>query len=1202
MNRERSITVLHVSDTQFGGEHRFGTEGITAGDRRFSSLAARLLEDVAWLGEEYGVRPDLVVASGDLAEWALPNEFTRVGEFLTELSEGLGLGRERVAMVPGNHDVNWKKCRAYFEDCEGDETTPTPPYWPKWQPYFRMFGQFYADKSGISFPKDQPWTLFEMPELRTVVAGLNSTVAETHRDTDHYGYCGEEQLRWFAERLREHTRRGWLRIGVMHHNPGINDPGDDAFLRDRDRFEELLAPHLHVLLHGHTHEGRIGSFGADGLPVLCAGSAGVRKQARPEEVPNQYQLIRLSRTGLTVYGRRYNAARSRWEGDTGVGRRPDEPTRTVRRSFDQAGAAFPDPAGDDDQEGDRDEYREVKSFAQAGGRSERRRDDLLTRVQRVCEVRHPGALVEKVTTSGGRFSGYLRVAVPGEPQVSLYPVGAHEGTPARETIETFLSGVDARYRAGDPHLTSVLVYDGDPAPEELRRWAGMRGLRLQRLMEFQGMYDLQPYARGQAERLANSKIYPPSLYVPQRFGVMGDRERTAQARTDLLERLREWVADHEGRFVVVLGEFGHGKTFLLRELTRLIYEEGVPPVIPVLIQLRDLEKAHGLDELLAAHLTAGGEEVIDHRLLRYLIQEGRVLLLFDGFDELALRVTYEQAAEHLSTLVRAAQGRAKVVLTSRTQYFLSDRQVETALATRLAGMPGRRLVKIHDFDDAQILAFLTRLLDGDEAGARARLGLLRDVRDLLGLSRNPRMLSFIARLDEDRLRRVRDREGTISAAVLYRELLQRWLEFEYDRAQPRGAAPSLSVEDRWNAVRTLALRLWSSGEEALDLETLGAAAGALESLADLQLTMDQASHMIGSGTLLVRPEADRFKFVHRSVMEWLVAEQVADQLGEPGLDPAELTLRPVSDLMIDFVAELAGRERAIGWARSRLWALPEETTEAAKLNALTLLRRLGASAHAGIVPFPVVRLPEANLRGADLRGADLRDADLSGADLREARLDDADLSGANLASADLRHSSGVGLRLRNADLTGAAFSFAKLIATDLTGIRADGTRWSRTILLGATVPSGLLDGRDTFGAALPWHTVSAARLTILPDGSARTVAWSPDGTLLASASGGKRAHIWDPTTGALIRTLGDRIGRVHTVAWSPDGTHLATGGDNGTVHLWDLATGTPTRTLEDHTGSVLPMAWSPDGTHLATGGDNGTVHLWDLATGTPTRT
>ncbi|MGH8966321.1 MAG: metallophosphoesterase, partial [Actinomycetes bacterium] len=103
MSGERSVTMLHVSDMQFGDKHRFGAEGLTAADRRLSTLAARLLDDINVLREEHGLSPDLVVASGDLAEQARPQEFSLVRDFLAELADGLELGRERIVIVPGNH-------------------------------------------------------------------------------------------------------------------------------------------------------------------------------------------------------------------------------------------------------------------------------------------------------------------------------------------------------------------------------------------------------------------------------------------------------------------------------------------------------------------------------------------------------------------------------------------------------------------------------------------------------------------------------------------------------------------------------------------------------------------------------------------------------------------------------------------------------------------------------------------------------------------------------------------------------------------------------------------------------------------------------------------------------------------------------------------------------------------------------------------
>ncbi|WP_396230063.1 WD40 repeat domain-containing protein, partial [Frankia sp. CpI1-P] len=64
------------------------------------------------------------------------------------------------------------------------------------------------------------------------------------------------------------------------------------------------------------------------------------------------------------------------------------------------------------------------------------------------------------------------------------------------------------------------------------------------------------------------------------------------------------------------------------------------------------------------------------------------------------------------------------------------------------------------------------------------------------------------------------------------------------------------------------------------------------------------------------------------------------------------------------------------------------------------------------------------------------------------------------------------------------------------------------------------------------------------------------------------------------------------MAFSPDGSMLATAAADGTARLWDVATGQPLRTLTGHNGSVWSVAFSPDGTLLATAADDRTARLW----------
>ena len=121
-------------------------------------------------------------------------------------------------------------------------------------------------------------------------------------------------------------------------------------------------------------------------------------------------------------------------------------------------------------------------------------------------------------------------------------------------------------------------------------------------------------------------------------------------------------------------------------------------------------------------------------------------------------------------------------------------------------------------------------------------------------------------------------------------------------------------------------------------------------------------------------------------------------------------------------------------------------------------------------------------------------------------------------------------------------------------------------------------------------------------GSVLSVAFSPDGTILASTSRDKTIRIWDARTGKLERTLTEHTADVYSVAFAPKDGLLASGGGDRVVRLWEAKTGKLLRTLEGHTDIVRSVCFSPDATTLATAGVDLTIRIWDLKTGKPTLT
>ncbi|MGE5341681.1 MAG: TIR domain-containing protein [Candidatus Omnitrophota bacterium] len=126
-------------------------------------------------------------------------------------------------------------------------------------------------------------------------------------------------------------------------------------------------------------------------------------------------------------------------------------------------------------------------------------------------------------------------------------------------------------------------------------------------------------------------------------------------------------------------------------------------------------------------------------------------------------------------------------------------------------------------------------------------------------------------------------------------------------------------------------------------------------------------------------------------------------------------------------------------------------------------------------------------------------------------------------------------------------------------------------------------------------------LTVSNSDTSYTVAFSPDGKIIASGALDKIIRLWDVESGKEIQKLTGHLNRVNCVTFSPDGRILASGSDDNTVRLWNLSSGKEIRVFTGHSSWVNCVAFTGDGMGLASGSSDGTIKLWDVSSGKEVR-
>jgi len=593
--------------------------------------------------------------------------------------------------------------------------------------------------------------------------------------------------------------------------------------------------------------------------------------------------------------------------------------------------------------------------------------------------------------------------------------------------------------------------------------AGIK-LTLFRDLEAQ-LFDARGYVHNLLRDSATSSNYPIDNYIEPLIGY-----DTVGEGLKAFAVVRDWQNDPDWSQFTLLGDVGTGKSFLSRMIARQLATEylknSLEKPIPILIDLRNADREFSLEGLILTHLSKNGLSQVSFEVFEYVLTQGRIVLILDGFDEMAARVTPQVTNRNFFELSRCVEGRAKVLLTCRTHYFKNrteeeevilgnkdDYESESAreLYWELISRKGFRIAYLRPFTILQIEEYVRRVRPGS---AKEAVTKIRKTYNLEELSQRPMLLEMIVK-SIDKLD-----AKEINQSTLYKVFTDAWIHRDKWR-------DVLSPDSKLNFLTGLARSLWEEDVNAIHYTKLNEYVKQ-ELAAQIQDTQQlfEIDNEIRTASFLTRDDIGRYGFAHKSYLEFFFARYLAIHLNQGNLDPLRtkrLSVEIVSFLvyLVNFSAVeekleavLTGEyypvisENALiclyGFRRHRVLAEGKENVlrvdlptgihmEGAQLDQITL-----EGAVLKEIKLISAKLEQVVLTNCDLSGADFTDAILAKADLKRTRLTHAtmhrtDLSGASLEGADVSESE-----LNSVNLTDAYL--LKVISRDTNFINVTFTR------------------------------------------------------------------------------------------------------------------------------------------------------------------
>lgn len=427
--------------------------------------------------------------------------------------------------------------------------------------------------------------------------------------------------------------------------------------------------------------------------------------------------------------------------------------------------------------------------------------------------------------------------------------------------------------------------------------------------------DFSRYLTGEIGKYEGSLIFKKNLY---RSLSCTDESGKNEGLID--DFVPSWF-DRGGRFLVILGDYGTGKTTFTRkyfyELAKKYLASPSTSRIPIRIELKQYRKEVNIRSLITDLLLHEyGVRIRDYHAFKRLNEEGRLILIFDAFDEMTSNSTESEIQSNLREIASLAELNTNIILTCRTHYFKDQDELYRA-------HEGTNLYRIIDSHESHSIAYINPFTEDDvRAIVQAHSGrhwkkhfdAINSTYNLNELSRHPILLEMIIESVPKALKK----GDSFTPADLYLTYTGRWLNRDDWRSK-------MSHTQREFFSKEIAFYMQQTGCLELHYSAIPKHIKRLFPGIKSYKELDYFESDIRTCTFLTRDHKGNYFFKHRSFQEYFSAQCAVSHIinGEwpehlwkgVGKEPIDWITNETAAFAID----LLYREKSIEWSHSLIF-------------------------------------------------------------------------------------------------------------------------------------------------------------------------------------------------------------------------------------------------------------------------------------------